>query len=201
MSRSRSIALVALFTSIAVVLNLIIAIPAPYAGFLFYEVWEIPVVLALLLLGFWGGASVAALNSVVLEAVRPGGLPTGPVYNFIAELAMFLGVMLALSLGKKYGLKGVTTPFAATATSIVSRTSIMTVVNAIILPLPYPIGFGSFGVTPSDVPGLLILIAIFNSTITLYTVPIAFSLREAIGKRFGQLLPNIGESPAQASTL
>jgi riboflavin transporter FmnP len=188
-----------LFTSVAVVLNLIIAIPAPYAGFLFYEVWEIPVVLALLLLGFWGGASVAALNSVVLEAVRPGGLPTGPVYNLMAELAMFLGVMLALSLAKNYGLKGLTIPFAATVTSIFSRTSIMTVVNAIVLPLPYPIGFGSFGVTQADVPGLLVLIAIFNSTITLYTVPIAFSLREAIGRRFGQFHFKMGDNPAKAS--
>ena len=68
----------ALFTALAIILNLVVSVPAPFADFLFYEVWEVPIVVALLILGFWGAGTVALLNALILEAVKPGALPTGP---------------------------------------------------------------------------------------------------------------------------
>lgn len=183
-SRSRRVSLVALFTALAIVLNFLISIPAPYADFLLYEVWEVPVLLSVLVLGFWGGTTVAVLNAVVLEAMKPGTLPTGPVYNLIAELAMFAGVIVAIRLGRRLGWSSLPLVLAATAAGAATRTAIMTAVNGVILPMPYPIGFGSFGVTAAQVPALLALIAVFNATTTLYTVPLAFSIRNALASRY-----------------
>ena len=86
-SNSRRLSLEALLTALAVVLNLAISFPAPYLTFLTYEVWEVPIVLALLILGLRSGVTVAALNSIVLELVK-AGLPAGPIYNFAAIVAI-----------------------------------------------------------------------------------------------------------------
>lgn len=184
--RSYWISLVAMFTAVAVVLNFAVAIPAPYATFLFYEVWEVPVVVALLILGYAGGACVAALNAMVLEVVRPGALPTGPLYNLIAELAMFAGIGAALWLGSRFSWQGTVTAAGATATAAATRTAVMTVVNAIALPMQPPIGFG---LPWSAIPAYLVYIGIFNATVTLYTVPAAFAVKNAVRARLKTLRP------------
>jgi riboflavin transporter FmnP len=177
MRRSLWVSLVAIFTAMAVVLNGL-TIPAPYAGFLLYGIWEIPVLLALLLLGFGGGLAVAALNGVALEFINPGGLPTGPLYNLVAEVAMFAGVLAARRLMQSRGT--VPLVISATALGALARTGIMTIVNWAVLAQPYPIGFS---VPQATVPGLLVLIGIFNVTVTLYVVPAAFGASRAISSR------------------
>lgn len=194
MRRSRWLSLVALFTALAVVLNGL-TVPAPFATFLLYGIWEIPVLLALLLLGFWGGAAVAALNGLALEFVNPGGLPTGPLYNFIAEVSMFAGVMAVQALAKRRGWGRVPLVAGATAGGALTRTGTMTLVNYMVLAQPYPIGFGSFGVTQAAVPGLLVLIGAFNVTVALYTIPAAFSVLSAVMSR-----SKSGPQPGQAFT-
>ena len=184
-NRSRRISLVALFTTLALVLNLLVSVPAPYAGFLFYEVWEIPILLSVLLLGFWSGVTVAALNTVVLEALKPGPLPTGPLYNFIAEVSMFLGVFVILSIGRRREWSPKVVAGATTAGGVALRTAVMTVVNAIVLPLPYPVGFGPF-VTAAQVPWYLVLIGVFNATTALYTVPLAYTVSRSVLTRYGR---------------
>jgi riboflavin transporter FmnP len=180
-SRTRQLSLIALLTAISIVLNRIISVPAPFAGFLYYEIWEIPVVLALLLIGIYGGVMVACLNALVLEVVFPGSLPTGPLYNLIAELAMFLGVIAVLRVAGRFKLKTVPIVAGATVVGAVSRTAIMTIVNGVVLPMPYPVGFS---MPWAAVPGTLWLIGIFNLTIALYTVPLAFSVRNALALRY-----------------
>ncbi|MDA4119278.1 MAG: hypothetical protein OK436_01700 [Thaumarchaeota archaeon] len=180
MRRSLWVSLVAIFTAMAVVLNGL-TVPAPYAGFLLYGIWEIPVLLALLLLGFGGGLAVAALNGVALEFINPGGLPTGPLYNLVAEVAMFAGVLAARKVMRGRGTASLV--LASTVLGAVTRTGVMTAVNWVVLAQPYPIGFGSFGVTQAAVPGLLVLIGIFNATVALYVVPAAFGAGRAIASR------------------
>ncbi len=167
----------ALFTAMAIVLNGL-TVPAPYAGFLLYGVWEIPVLLALLLLGFRGGLVVAGLNALALEFINPGGLPTGPLYNLFAEISTFSGVLLARRVA---GGRGVgTLVVSATALAAVFRTGVMTIVNGLVLPQPYPIGFS---IPQAAVPGFLVLIAVFNSSVTLYAVPAAYGIWNAIASR------------------
>jgi riboflavin transporter FmnP len=183
MRKSRWVSLVAIFTAMAVVLNGL-TVPAPYAGFLLYGIWEIPVLLALLILGFGGGLAVASLNGLALEFINPGGLPTGPLYNLVAEVAMFAGVLAARKLVKGRGTPALV--LACTILGAAVRTGVMTLVNWAVLAQPYPIGFGSFGVTQAAVPGLLVLIGIFNATVTLYVVPAAFAANRAIVSRLGK---------------
>ena len=184
LSNSRRLSLEALLTALAVILNLTISFPAPYATFLTYEIWEVPIVLALLILGVRSGVTVAVLNSVVLELVKPGAIPAGPLYNFAAIVAMFVGILAAQRVAKRRGWGVGTLIAASTSLGVLTRTSIMTVVNAIVLPLPYPIGFGTFGVTVSQLPALLPLIGLFNFTVALYTIPLAHSMQRAIAARY-----------------
>jgi len=195
-SRSRRLSLIALFTALAVVLNLVVAVPAPYEPFLFYEVWEVPILLAVLMLGFLDGTTVAVLNTILLEAYRPGALPVAPLYNLAAQLSMFAGVLPVDGAGRERGWEGRKLVPAATAAGASLRTAVMTVVNAIILPLPYPIGFGSglFPITQADVPGLLVPIGIFNFTIALYTIPLAYTLARAVESRYGRVFVGADES-------
>ncbi|MBI3859013.1 MAG: hypothetical protein HY296_02060 [Thaumarchaeota archaeon] len=128
--------------------------------------------------------SVAVLNALVLEAVKPGPLPTGPLYNLLAELSMFIGVVAVQAVAKKGRWKALSVVTVATVTAAVTRVGIMTLVNWLVLAQPYPVGFGSFGVTEGDVPGLLWLIGIFNFTVVLYTVPASYSVSRAISSRY-----------------
>jgi len=186
LSRSRRLSLIALFTALAVVLNLVVAVPAPYEPFLFYEVWEVPILLAVLMLGFWDGTTVAVINTLLLEAYRPGALPVAPLYNLAAQLSMFAGVLPADRAARRWGWEGRKLVPAATASGAAVRTAVMTVVNGVVLPLPYPVGFGSglFPITPADVPGLLVPIGAFNFTIALYTIPLAYTLARAVESRY-----------------
>lgn len=183
-SRSRRIALAALLVALAAVLDLAVSVPAPFADFLFYEFWEVPVVVALLLLRFWGGVTVATVNTFVLEAVKPGALPTGPFYNLVAEFSMFVGILAAKRASRSLDLRTPSLVAVATLAGAVVRTLVLTLVNGIVLPMPYPFGFGSFGVTQAQVPGLLILIGVFNFTLALYTIPLAFSIERAVIARY-----------------
>ncbi len=181
---SRKIALVALFTALAAVLNLAVSVPDPGATFLFFEIWEIPILVALFIIGIRGAATVAVLNALVLEVVKPGSLPTGPLYNLIAVLSTFGGVLLAMRIAKSWSVGRKTLVISATIAGASVRTLVMTVVNGIILPLPYPIGFGSFGVTAAQVPSYLVPIGIFNFTLALYSIPFAFSAYWALVARY-----------------
>jgi len=187
---SRKVALVAVFTSLAAILNLLISVPDPGATFLFFEVWEIPILAALLIIGIRGATTVAVLNAVVLEAVKPGALPTGPLYNLIAVLSTFVGVLLAKRATDTWKLRRKILWISATAAGASVRTLAMTLVNWIVLPLPYPIGFGSFGVTAAAVPSLLVPIGIFNFIVALYSVPLAFSVYWALVARYKILVPS-----------
>ncbi|TLX96015.1 MAG: ECF transporter S component, partial [Thaumarchaeota archaeon] len=128
LSNSRRLSLEALLTALAVILNLTISFPAPYATFLTYEIWEVPIVLALLILGVRSGVTVAVLNSVVLELVKPGAIPAGPLYNFAAMVAMFVGILAAQRVAKRRGWGVGTLIAASTSLGVLTRTSIMTVV-------------------------------------------------------------------------
>jgi len=180
MNSSQRISLIAMFTALALVLNFAAAVPAPYAGYLSYEVWEVPILIAVILMGFWSGATVAVLNTLLLEA-HPGPLPTGPVYNLIAEISMILGVLAAQRLGRSANWRPVFTWVTATIAGAALRTLVMTGVNAAVLSQPYPLGFS---LPPSTVPATLVLIGFFNFTLTLYTVPLAYSVARAIVSRY-----------------
>lgn len=179
-SRSRKISGIALFAALAIVFNLTISFPFPLLPFLTLEVWEVPIMAAFLIFGAPSALAVAAINFIILQVIAPGSLPTGPLYNFIAIVAMMLGVYVAEKALVKMRKGMGPVVVGATALGAISRTTVMTVVNYTVLPLAYPIGFS----TPlaAAIP-LLLPIGIFNAVLALYTVPLAYILLEVVATR------------------
>ena len=180
---SKTIAVVAVFTAVTVALVLSPAkIPAPYAPFLKYQIWEIPIVAAFLLYGLSVGVSISILNTVILLGVYPGDLPTGPLYNFAAVLSMLLGIyiMHRFAAGRFSKLKEKPLTVSSTVLGIILRVGVMTIVNWVCLPYPYPIGFS---IPVEATTALLPVIGFFNATVALYTIPTGYFLARAISHR------------------
>jgi riboflavin transporter FmnP len=189
---TKRLTLIIIFIALTVALNVAgPKIPAPYLPFLYYQVWEIPIVVAFLAMGPKAGIVITTINTFILLAVFPGALPVGPLYNFIAVLAMLLGIYLPYKIATRKcptehlssflqkHIKLITV--SATALGIVFRIIVTTPANYIALQLAYPFGFG---LSSSGSIALLPLIAFFNATVALYTIPIALAISVAIVSRF-----------------
>lgn len=177
---SKTIALIAVFAALTVALTLSspVRIPAPYAPFLIYQIWEIPIVAAFLLFGPKIGTSIAVINSVVLFFWFPGELPSGPFYNLAAVLSMLLGVLLTIKLMGNFKIRSqaVMAP-SATALGIATRVLVMTVVNWIFLRYPPPVGYG---MPDPAILAFLPIVGLFNASIALYTVPLGQVIAKAV---------------------
>jgi len=188
---SKDVAALSIFTALTVALNLSpFKIPAPYAPFLFYQLWEIPIVAAFALYGPLMAIAISVLNTIVLLILFPGALPTGPLYNLAAVLAMLLGIYLAHLMVKKEPLSQRFTVLnlLATGLGISFRVVVMTLVNWAFIRYPPPIGFSM----PEEVIlGILPLVALFNATLALYTIPIGYTLARAVssGVKIGMWKP------------
>lgn len=179
-SKARLAATVAVFAALAVSLHILpIRVPAPYAPFLIYEIWEIPIVVAFLLFGPKVGLTVALVNYVGLQIGFPGALPTGPVYNLAAIMGMLSGLILAQKLFKTHTSFGVRVALGTGFGSFI-RVGMMTVMNYLLLPMPYPVGFS---LPAPAVLAVLPLVGLFNLTVVLYTVPIAHLVSKAVSLR------------------
>jgi riboflavin transporter FmnP len=181
-SSSKKIAITATFTALTIGLNLSpIKIPAPYAPFLIYQVWEIPIVAAFLLYGISVGILIAVVNTLVLLAIFPGALLTGPLYNLAAIFSMILGMFLGISLAKTIGWNSrkhrLRLASIATLFGVIFRVGIMSVVNWAFLRFPPPVGFS---LTEEAILLSLPLIAFFNATLALYTIPLGYAIAETI---------------------
>lgn len=179
---SKRISIFIIFSALTIVLNLSpFKVPAPYAPFLIYEIWEIPIVTVALIYGFSDGAIVSVINTIMLLIVFPGALPTGPLYNLVAVLSMLIGLVAPLRFSKKVKFAGESILLAlSTLAGVAVRVIVMTLVNGAFVPYPPPVGFGiPFGVLVTILP----LIAFFNATITLYTIPLGYALAKAVRKR------------------
>lgn len=177
---SKTIALIAVFAALTVALTIYspIRIPAPYAPFLFYQIWEIPIVAAFLLFGPKVGTSIAVINAVVLFFWFQGGLPTGPFYNLAAVLSMLLGALLTIKLLNSFNVHSQSTmTTSATALGIALRVGIMTVINWVFLRYPFPVGYNMPEV---EILALLPLIGLFNASVVLYTVPLGQLVAKAV---------------------
>lgn len=178
---SKKLAVIIVFAALTIALNLSsLRIPAPYALYLWYQIWEIPIVAAFLLFGVYVGTSISILNTAVLLGLSPGMLPTGPFYNLAAVLLMLTGIYIADKLFTNNSKKkqGVIFTIGAIVLGIIFRVVGMTVVNWTFLPFPPPVGFGQ---PVEAVIVALPLIGFFNATLALYTIPTGQILARAVG--------------------
>ena len=160
-----------------------IGVPAPYAPFLIYGLWEIPIVAAFILISPASGIIISLLNALVLFAFFPGPLPTGPFYNLLALFSMMLGLFIAqrfITHGSTQQIKVIKIAAASTVLGIILRVVVMTLVNYFTLQQPYPIGFEM-----DELAALAFLPAgaLFNGTVVLYTVPMGEFIASVIKSR------------------
>jgi riboflavin transporter FmnP len=189
---TKKLALTIVFAALTIALNPALthlAFPAPFDPGLFYQIWEIPIIIALLLISPLSSVTICLLNTSILLFLFPGALPTGPLYNMLACLSMQIGIYTTLTLGKKIRANKKTQTniilnsfkwlTITTAIGILTRTTFMTVVHYFALPQPPPIGFGLNQVLINT---FLPLSAIFNATLALYTIPISWIIARQIQK-------------------
>jgi riboflavin transporter FmnP len=180
-SRSQTLTGIGLFAALALVLNFShIQVVAPYAGYLIYEIWEIPIVACLLIFGFYASFAAAVINAIVLVLVNPGALASGPIYNLIAVTVTLLAIVLGHKLSSVTGLRISGETIVATGLGITVRTVIMTIVNYSLLRYPPPLGFS---MTQPAILVSLPFIAFFNATLALYTVPLGYASVRALSRR------------------
>jgi riboflavin transporter FmnP len=189
---TKNLTLIIVFIALTTALNIAgPKIPAPYAPFLIYQLWEIPIVVAFLAIGVKAGLITVVVNSLILLATFWGALLLGPIYNLIAVLAMLLGIYIPYKIAThgckvenlgnflRQHIKMIS--IAATALGIIFRVVVMSAVNYLALQQPPPVGFA---LNSGEAIAYLPVVAIFNSTVTLYTVPIGIGIAVVIASRF-----------------
>jgi riboflavin transporter FmnP len=197
---TKKLSLTIVFAALAIALNpafTLISFAAPFAQGLIYQIWEIPIVIAFLIISPAAGLGVSLLNTAVLFAIFPGALPTGPIYNLAATLSMQVGIFAAVAFGKRFFcsknpetniLSKAKWAAVATALGISTRVAFMSLVLYFALPQPSPIGF-SF---PLDLTiGYLPFAALFNATLALYTIPIGWLISQRVQKVLHLTMPQV----------
>ncbi len=195
---AKSIALTAVFGSLAVILNPAISgigFAYPLLPGLWFEIWEIPLIAAFLLFGFRIALSASIINAVFLGTVFPG--PSQPYYalSTIATIGMMLGIYLSLRIFRQ----------KTTEPKILLRTKFLSV--AVILATFFRIAFmgpslfsilyfDPLGVYPPMPPTYIIATilpfdAFFNVIVTIYTVPISYLAAKLVSKnlKIGNQIP------------
>lgn len=180
-SRTQTIAGIGLFAALAIILNLLrVQVPAPFLPYLIYEIWEIPIVICLMIFGLYASLAASVINAIVLILVNPGVLASGPIYNLIAVTVTLLAVILGHELSSGARLTISTEVLISTGLAMLVRTAVMSIVNYALLPFPPPLGFQ----TPDSAVILALpLIAFFNATLALYTVPLGYAGVRTISNR------------------
>jgi riboflavin transporter FmnP len=187
---TKTLALIIVFTALTIAINIAgPKIPAPYAPFLLYQLWEIPIVFVFLAIGIVPGLIVVGINTGILLVYYPGAILLGPIYNLLAILAMILGIFIPYLLithrhkeNKQTALKQHATLIivSATALGILLRLAVTSFTNYVLIQQAPPVGLSY---PPEAALAFLPLSALFNSTVALYTIPVAIAITIAVASK------------------
>lgn len=178
--KTRDLAATAIFSALAIVLNFSFRIPDPFASYLIYQVWEIPILAAFFLFGYRVLFFVTGVNLVILFLFFQGSSILGPVYWLVAWLSMMAGVGLIKALLDRHALRNVAIAAALyTAFGVAFRTVAMVLVDYSVLRFPPPLGFS---MPELAILGAVPVIAFFNATLALYTIPISYSIAQVVAR-------------------
>jgi riboflavin transporter FmnP len=183
---TKEIALPIVFAALAIVLNPAISgvgVPFLFTGYI-YNVWEIVIMVAFLLMGFKSGISVALLNAAFLLSVYPGpSRALFPWVNTIAVSSMMVGVYLASKLTRKNSQGQ--NPSKARKITLYTALAI-TLRLIVMLPIVYALLHFHIGATPPSELAIFMIAfplqTFYNVTITLYTVPVAYFIAKTVSK-------------------
>jgi hypothetical protein len=183
---TKAIALIIAFAGLAISLNPAISgvgVPFLFTGYI-YNIWEIVIMVAFLLMGFKSGISVALINAAFLFSVYPGpSRALFPLVNTLAVSGMMVGIYFADKLTRRNSLgqspSGARKITLYTALAITFRLIVM-------LPIVYTLLHFHIGATPPSESAIFIIAfplqTFYNVTITLYTIPAAYFIAKTISK-------------------
>jgi riboflavin transporter FmnP len=180
---TKRVALVAVFAALAIVLSpgiSRISVPSPFFG-LPYQVWEIPIFVAFLLLGPKPGLLIALIGSAAVVAFHPTLMAVSGVLAFFAMLGGFYLAykLVARNVPPRTIASTRKTVIATTAGGIIFRIGVMIVQNYYMLPMF--LSLNGLDSSPSVVLGFYIpLVALFNATEPLYVIPVSYFVAKAI---------------------
>jgi riboflavin transporter FmnP len=185
---ARSIALIITFAAIAIALNTI-RIPTIYWPGFSYHFSEIPIVVAFLLFGPKIGVLVEALQLAGQLVFFPAGIVGFVVYpmGFVAVLLMLAGVYLA---GRFTSRRATSEKFLSekkqtvyfTAFAVASRGGIMPFLTyGVLYNVLLPLVLGT-SIPAAYITALVPSFVLYNVTIPLYTVPIAYLVATKVRK-------------------
>jgi riboflavin transporter FmnP len=184
---TRAIAMTIVFAAITIVLNPAISgvgVPFPPLPSLIYNIWEIAIIAAFLLMGFKSGISIAILNSVFLFAVYPG--PSHSIFaigNAIAASSMMAGIYIANRFTRKNSQEERSFGIRKIALSTILAMLLRVVVMA-----PIMFAILHYGILAPKIPDSYIIAvvlpiqAVFNITIALYTIPVGFFVAKVVSR-------------------
>jgi hypothetical protein len=192
---AKSIALTIVFSSIAIALNLV-KIPVIFYPGTFYQISQIPIVAAFLLFGARIGILIGVLNiagGLVLFPLGPAGLIIYSM-DFISLLLMFAGLYVA-SRFMKGDAESERLPiwqkpiFGFTAGAIAFRGGIMPFIDyGVVFHILLPLILG-INRPESAIVGLMPVFILYNITVSIYTIPIAYLVAVKVGKYLKIELP------------
>ncbi len=182
MKGTRSIAITVVFAALAIALNPAfsrIAIPAPFFPFISYQIWEIPIVAAFLMIGPKYGTFAALISGAILFAFFPGVVSLGDV---LACLSVLSGIYCyqthrsqKTTTGYRHGKRAI---ISYVALGTIFRVLIMAVLDYVFLLRP----IAGIYLEESLVIASILLIAVFNATQPLYTIPLGYAIARTISK-------------------
>jgi riboflavin transporter FmnP len=189
------------FAVVAMVLNPAVTgikIPSPFLTGLYYQVWDIPIIVAFLLLGFKYGIFAGVLNSIFLFAVFPG--PSQPFYapsNVIAQFSMMIGIYFGIRLfirsdKTEKAVSRIKLVVTSTILGILVRLPVMLAVMFVILRY-------LMGLSEAITFALLFVQVIYILIIAGYTIPVAFVVARAVNKNL-KVGDQLSEDPATLSS-
>jgi riboflavin transporter FmnP len=178
---TRAIALTIVFTALSIALTPV-GVPALYMVGFFYRFWEIPIVMAFLLLGAKSGVTVALLRTLAELTLIPGPAPVlgpiGPLTALGGTLGMLLGLYVAGWLLKRRASQdrdsGIKSGTYYTALGSLFRMLVAPFVM-------YPV-WRFLSLSDAVIMGLVPPLMLFAFTLCLYTIPIGYLIARIVNK-------------------
>ena len=187
---TKALAISIALAAVAMILNPAITgmrIPAPFLTGLYYQVWDIPIIVCFLLLGFRYGLLSSILNGFFLLAVFPG--PSQWLYapgNVAAEASMMAGIWLARKLlTRPNPAKLLETGKPTNRGKIVAASTISGILVRIPVMLPIMfliLRFGYFAPDSYIIFLALPIQAAYCVVMALYTIPVAYLIAIVVNK-------------------
>jgi len=186
---TKALAMAIVLAVVAMVLNPAVTgikIPSPFLTGLYYQVWDIPIIVAFLLVGFRYAALSSILIGFFLFAVFPG--PSQWLYapgNVAAQLSMMMGIWLA----RKLLIRPNTTQNIVIAkpqsnSKIIGASTLLAIFLRIPIMLPVMFLILRFGYFAPDlyVFAMMPIQAVYCVIMALYTIPAAYVIAIAVNR-------------------